>query len=342
MNTTDRVRMARRKAKSLGLTLRQRGNVFTLRDDTGQLVMTGGLTGVETYVAQRYVAARPGPRAIPIPATWKPHIDAYCLHLAAAGQSIGTIRLRRLTIAHIARAVNTGPAALTAEQLVAWFGQQTHWREETRRNSRAAIRGFYEWAVDTGRCEVDPARKLPASRTLPPAPKPAPDNAWQTAIAAADPRVLVMLRLAAEAGLRRAEVAQVHTRDVVDGIAGPQLSVRGKGGKTRVIPLSDSLAAVLRAGAAGHTPGTSPSGWLFPNPTGGHLTAGHVGKLVDRALPDGYTMHSLRHRFATRAYRGSRNLRAVQTLLGHSSIATTERYTAVDDDEIRAAAMAAG
>jgi site-specific recombinase XerC len=48
-----------------------------------------------------------------------------------------------------------------------------------------------------------------------------------------------------------------------------------------------------------------------------------------------------RRRFATRAHRGSRNLRAVQTLLGHASIATMKRYTAVDDDEIRAAAASA-
>lgn len=52
-------------------------------------------------------------------------------------------------------------------------------------------------------------------------------------------------------------------------------------------------------------------------------------------------MHTLRHRFASRAYRGTRNLRAVQTLLGHASIATTERYTQVNDDEIRAAAACA-
>ncbi|TVS76956.1 tyrosine-type recombinase/integrase [Mycobacterium helveticum] len=47
------------------------------------------------------------------------------------------------------------------------------------------------------------------------------------------------------------------------------------------------------------------------------------------------------HRFATRAYRGSRNLRLCRCLLGHASVATTERYTAVDDDEIRAAAASA-
>jgi integrase len=62
-----------------------------------------------------------------------------------------------------------------------------------------------------------------------------------------------------------------------------------------------------------------------------------VGIVVTNVLPDGATMHSLRHRFASRAYRGTRNLRAVQVLLGHASIATTERYTAVDDSEIRAA-----
>jgi integrase len=63
--------------------------------------------------------------------------------------------------------------------------------------------------------------------------------------------------------------------------------------------------------------------------------------LIADALPGDWTAHTLRHRFASRAYRGSRNLRAVQRLLGHESVLSTERYTAVDDDEIRAAAASA-
>jgi integrase/recombinase XerC len=107
--------------------------------------------------------------------------------------------------------------------------------------------------------------------------------------------------------------------------------------RKRIVPISDSLAGLLRQGAAGHTPGMPIEGWLFPTGRGGHLTIHHVGSLVGRVLPPGFTMHALRHRFASRAYRGTRNLRAVQVLLGHQSIATTERYCAVDDFEIRAA-----
>lgn len=170
-------------------------------------------------------------------------------------------------------------------------------------------------------------------RAAAPAPRPAPDAVWSAAMAGADPRVRLMLRLAAEAGLRRAEIARVHRRDLTRGAAGAELLVHGKGAKLRVVPLGDDLAVAIAAA----------DGFLFPgDDEGGHLSPRWVGKLMAGALPDHWTAHTLRHRFATRAYRGSRNLRAVQVLLGHSSGATTERYTAVDDDEIRAAAMAAG
>lgn len=182
----------------------------------------------------------------------------------------------------------------------------------------AAARGFFAWAYKAGRVPAYIADELPRVRQHKAPPRPAPDHAWRAALEAADPRVSLMLRLAGEAGLRRAEVARVHYRDLVEDAAGWSLRVHGKGGKTRVVPLNARLAAGIRCRPSGDNtpdtrnmfnntgdpPDTANCGWLFPTATGGHLGAGQVGKLVARALPDGWTMHTLRHRFATRALRG--------------------------------------
>lgn len=132
----------------------------------------------------------------------------------------------------------------------------------------------------------------------------------------------------------------MHTRDLHPSEHGWQLLVHGKGQRERLVPVTAELAVLIGLGAAGHTPNAGSRGWLFPGPHG-HLAAKRVGWLCARAMPGIWTMHTLRHRFATKAYRGTRNIRAVQMLLGHSSVAMTERYTAVDDDEMRAAMMAA-
>jgi integrase len=124
----------------------------------------------------------------------------------------------------------------------------------------------------------------------------------------------------------------VHTRDVVLYPDGWTLRVRGKGEEVRDIPLPAELGDRLSG---------LPAGWVFPNGRGGHLTAGHVGKLVSRALPGGWTAHSLRHRFATRAYTAERDILAVRDLLGHANVRTTQIYTAVPDGARRAAVAAA-
>ena len=108
--------------------------------------------------------------------------------------------------------------------------------------------------------------------------------------------------------------------------------MHGKGGKDRVIPISDDIARHLLA---------LPDGWAFPSPAGGHLTEQHVGKLIANVLPDGWTAHSLRHRFATTAYAGTRDLLAVQELLGHSRPETTRGYVRLPQDALRAAVAAA-
>jgi integrase len=276
-------------------------------------------------------------------AEWESAIDDYCRHLAAAGQSKGTVGLRMESLTHMARGLGGRPDALDGAALTDWFAKQA-WKPETRRSYRSSARGFFAWAYKHGRVPEYLGDQIASVNIPPSAPRPVPDQVWRDALAKATPRELVMLRLAAEAGLRRAEVAQVRTQDLIEGSNGHQLVVCGKGGKTRVVPITDDLADLVRAGAAGHTPelaALGTRGFLFPGTDGGHLSPAWVGDLISALLPPNYSMHKLRTRFASRAYRGSRNLRAVQVLLGHSSIATTQRYIAVDDDEIRAAMMSA-
>ncbi|WP_309487891.1 tyrosine-type recombinase/integrase [Mycobacteroides abscessus] len=230
---------------------------------------------------------------------------------------------------------------MTEEALVEWFAEQAHWQRETRRGYRNTTNGFFGWAYAKGHLPINPAAEMEAVAPEQPTPKPAPDRVWKESLLAADDRTTVMLYLACDGGLRRGEVARVHTQDLIEDLVGYSLEVHGKGGKSRIVPLSDYVADMILAGPGGHTPGLGDQGFLFPGGDDGHLSARWVGTLCSQAMPGIWTMHKLRHRFATRAYRGTRDIRAVQELLGHSSVATTQIYTAVDDDEKRTAMMAA-
>lgn len=205
---------------------------------------------------------------------------------------------------------------------------------EHRRGLRASLASFFRWCAANGVVEADPTAGLPTIRAALGAPKPATDDIWRQVCAAPDPRTVLMARLACEAGLRRAEVAQVHVDDLVGTPTEPELIVHGKGGKQRVVPITTALAGAIRA----HQP---HSAHVFAGREDGHISAHHVGKLVSAVMPPGWSMHKLRHRYATRGYAGTGNLRAVQEALGHASVATTQRYTAVSSRDVRAVSEAA-
>ncbi|SKO51988.1 integrase [Mycobacteroides abscessus subsp. bolletii] len=278
-----------------------------------------------------------GPAPLPIPTEWMDLIQGYRQHLQAAGRPNSTIATRLSHISRIGRALDAAPTRVTGPVLKAWFATQTQWSTETRRGYRNSARSFFGWAHDDARIDTNPAAALPHVAAAVPLPKPAPDRVWRESLLAADARTAAMLELANGVGMRRAEVAQVHTNDLIESFDGYQLLVHGKGNKTRVVPVTDETAAMIQRGAAGHTPGASTEGYLFPGSDNGHLSPRWVGTLCAKAMPDVWTMHKLRHRFATRAYRATRNIRAVQRMLGHASVATTQIYTAVDDHEMRAA-----
>ena len=255
---------------------------------------------------------------------YQEQVDAYARHLQAAGQSPQTVRLRSN---HLVRALEwcaVPPSDITRDLLTDYLSAHD-WKPETRKSVRSSLLGFFAWLEDTGRRGDDPARKLPPVRVPTGHPRPAPGVVVETALDRADPQTLLMLKLAAYAGLRRGEIAGLHSRDVLPDA----LRITGKGGRTRVIPLHPDLADAL----AGR------EGWIFPGQSGGHMTPDAVGVRLSRLLGKGWTAHTLRHAFATNAYAEGGNLIAIQQLLGHSSVATTQRYTQVPDDALRRAVL---
>lgn len=269
----------------------------------------------------------------PVAPGWQECIEPWAAWLRSAGKPETTLylrlyHLRRFAVAHD----HIEPLAITLDDLTGWLGGHRGWSAETRRSYRASLRQFYGWAHVTGRSDVDPSRLLPAITPPRGRPRPTPESVYRLAVRRADDRVELMVLLASQAGLRRGEIARAHTGDLVDDAHGYSLRVTGKGGTVRLVPLLDELAERLLKAPAGH---------LFPGQIDGHLSPSYVGKLVSRILGPGWTAHTLRHRFASRAYAAERDLRAVQELLGHAKPETTARYTAIPDGALRAAVRAA-
>ncbi len=274
------------------------------------------------------------PRALPVPAPWTEPIRTWTDHLAASGLAATTVTTRRGHLERTASGLGLPPWEVTAEQLEAWLAGRS-WARETRRSMQAAIRSFYDWGVDAGRCATSPACRLPRVKASAPHPRPAPEPVVKTALAAAPQRTRLILHLAAFAGMRRAEISQVHAADLVEDLDGWSLTVHGKGDKDRTVPLEHGLAVDVRAA------GLAGGGWAFPGQDHGHLSPRYVGRLATDVLPGAWILDTLRQRFATAAFAGTHDLLAVQHFLGHASVATTQRYVAVRDDALRRAARAA-
>lgn len=278
---------------------------------------------------------RPGPHPLarPVADSWYTVTAAYRTWLRAAKLTAATCDLYVSILHRLARETGAPtPWDLTADDLAGWLAGH-HWSRNTARSARSALAGFYRWAYQLGHTDENPAEALPRVHLLPPVARPASEDAYRAALAEAGPDDALMLRLAAEAGLRRAEVAAVHSRDLHPDNAGRWwLTVRGKGERTRRLPLGRELAILLR---------DRPDGFAFPGKAG-HLSADYVGVRISALLPAGVTMHALRHRFATRTYAATRDLFAVQRLLGHASPTTTQIYVQTTDDTLVAVLDAAG
>lgn len=286
-----------------------------------------------------------GPAQLTFPAAWEPEVDGYLRWLRSGGRGTGTQGTRRYHLLRLAE-VCREPWCVTTEQLAAYLSNPD-WAPNTRRSHRSTIREFYRWGVKTGRLVISPALDLEPvlrPRTL---PRPTPDDAVRDALDIADDRTRLAIMFAALGGLRRSEIARLHTRDVTEH----EMMIIGKGGHHRQVPMHPQLWAEYSAEIARRRlgrPGTgwtsrfvSDTGYLFPSDRSPDpITPEYLGKLVARVLPGAWTTHSLRHRFATMAYAEQRDLLSVQQLLGHSKPETTARYAAVPDGALASAVAA--
>ncbi|WP_420097069.1 tyrosine-type recombinase/integrase [Brevibacterium sediminis] len=265
---------------------------------------------------------------LPLPDDWISPVTGYCDWLKGQRQSAGTIKLRNYHLRRLAHLTGLAPFEITPEDISIVLGRD-EWSKETARSYNGTFTGFYEWLVTSGRLDADPTKNLPSISSVIGRPRPASESDVRYALDRSNDRVRLMLLLGAYQGLRCREIALVHTAHLTDGVDGPYLLVNGKGDKLRTIPVLPEIASEIRR---------RPEGWLFPGLINGHLSAAYVSKLISWALPDGVTAHMLRHRFASKAYIATgHDIRAVQELLGHSSVQTTQIYTAIPNGALRAA-----
>lgn len=267
---------------------------------------------------------------ISAPVPWRRSVEGWTDTLKAAGLSAQTIKSRRYKMVHLAALLMpSGPEDVTTEQIVQVFARQ-QWKPETRKAYRNTISSFFRWLHKSGRRSDDPSLDVPRVKKPHAHPRPCPDRYIAAAMEMATTSERLMIRLGAECGLRRGEIARVHSDDVVADNAGRSLIVRGKGDKQRIVPLPDDLAGIIM----------DARGYLFPGRFGGHVEESYIGDHISRLLPDGYAAHTLRHRFATTAYAATHDLFVVAELLGHESVETTEHYVALPDGRLREATAA--
>ncbi|WP_244624681.1 tyrosine-type recombinase/integrase [Sphingomonas sp. So64.6b] len=220
-----------------------------------------------------------------------------------------------------------------------------HWltlsRSSVARKS-AALRRFYAFLADEGHRSDDPGAALPrpgAQRALPKTLDHGDVDRLFAAIAARivrdppdpnDLRLLALVELLYGSGLRATELVSLPRNAIAPDR--PYLILRGKGGRERLVPISDRARAAV---AAWRDHVAADRLWLFPSGKT-YLSRVRLYQLL-KALaadagipPERVSPHVLRHAFATHLLEGGADLRALQSMLGHADIATTEIYTHID------------
>ncbi len=287
--------------------------------------------------------------------TWEAALDAFARFLRAERAcSEHTQRAYLSDVRQLAEQAGTTPARVTADDVRAFLASQHRSRSPATLGRRlAALRTFFRFLVREGVRRADPTLGMPAPRAPRPLPRPLPVDDCAALLerprtkAPHDDRGALrdqaMLELLYGAGLRVGELVALDVRDL-DLVRG-EVRVWGKGNKERVVPLPDAARKALAAYlAVRRTPGVLAEP-LFPSLRAPQDEKPHrLGtrdvrkRLRKRALEAGLVgrvhPHRLRHSYATHLLDMGADLRAIQELLGHASLSTTQRYTAVSAERL--------
>ena len=250
-------------------------------------------------------------------------------------------------------------ASATAEDIEAYFADlgARGMASATAARRRAAVRQLYRFVLGEGWRADDPSRRVEAPRKGRPLPKVLTRQEVDALIAAAGAgdgatgaRLGAMVELLYASGLRVSELVALPLAALASDPA--YLIIKGKGGKDRLAPLNAPARTAVKAYLPVR-PNFLPAGdkanpWLFPSRgKSGALTPRRFAQMLDEAAliagidPAKVSPHGLRHAFATHLLEGGADLRVVQKLLGHADIATTQVYTHVAGDRLRAVVEAA-
>jgi integrase/recombinase XerC/integrase/recombinase XerD len=206
----------------------------------------------------------------------------------------------------------------------------------------AAIRTFFRHLVERGELDRNPADLVPSPKKdayLPQVLKPGEVVEMLERIPATSPldmRDRAMFELAYAAGLRAEELTLLDTPSADPDAE--EVRVEGKGGRTRVVPVGEHAWRALERYLARSRPAldAGESDALFLSKSGRRLSTSDVRRRLKlQARLAGISPHTLRHSFATHLLEGGADLRAIQELLGHASISTTQTYTRVESRRLR-------
>jgi integrase/recombinase XerC len=276
-----------------------------------------------------------------VPTEWDlPGFDAWLSGRSAATRKayVGDVRAFAEWMARSDVAGPDGVDRLHLRRYLASLGTRKLARATVARKA-AALRCYFSWLVRQGRLGADPARSLraPAGGGRLPRVLSAGEVGALLDVAAPtalDRRDLAVLELLYAAGLRVSELCGLDRGDI--DLSHRTVTVLGKGAKQRRVPIHDAAVGALRAWLEdGRDDMPGPPEAAFVNRRGNRLGQRDVRRILDRRAASPTHPHALRHTYATHLLDGGADLRVVQELLGHSSLATTQIYTHVSKERLR-------